>query len=108
MNARDFCYWLQGAFEIADCKNMTAEQVSMLKAHLLLVEHLDPAHDNTFVAFLTVRLNGVQTLSAKDTEAIRRFLDAQFKHELDPSYVGDKATLQKIHDGDDERPVMRR
>ncbi len=107
MNARDFCYWLQGAFEIADCKSMTAEQVAMLKAHLALVERLDPAHDNTFVAFLSVRLNGVQALSTKDTEAIRRFLAAQFKHEIDPSYAGDKATLQKIHDGGDGKLVMR-
>lgn len=38
MNAENFCYWLQGHFELTDSKNgLSAEQVEMIKSHLDLV-----------------------------------------------------------------------
>ena len=37
MSPRDFCYWLQGAFEIAGLEGLTAAQVSVIKNHLNLV-----------------------------------------------------------------------
>jgi hypothetical protein len=37
MLPRDFCYWLQGFFEISDADTMTAEQVEIVKNHLNLV-----------------------------------------------------------------------
>ena len=37
MNAQDFCYWLQGYFEIAGNNSMTDEQVAVIKEHLQLV-----------------------------------------------------------------------
>lgn len=39
MNAQDFCYWLQGFFEVANPQDMTAEQTQMVKDHLALVFH---------------------------------------------------------------------
>lgn len=45
MHARDFCFWLQGFFEVANPDGMTREQVSMVKRHLALVfkHEIDPA-----------------------------------------------------------------
>lgn len=45
MKAESFCYWLQGFFEMAEPKTLSAEQVKMLRAHLHLVfQHdIDPA-----------------------------------------------------------------
>ncbi len=45
MTSRDFCYWLQGFFEIADAKNLTPEQVECMKKHLALVfvHEIDPS-----------------------------------------------------------------
>jgi hypothetical protein len=38
MQSRDFCYWLQGFFELSDNPDrLSAEQVEMIKRHLALV-----------------------------------------------------------------------
>jgi hypothetical protein len=34
---RDFCFWMQGFFELADPKFLTAEQVELVKRHLNMV-----------------------------------------------------------------------
>jgi hypothetical protein len=45
VTSRDFCYWAQGFFEIADPKGLTAEQVECFKGHLALVflHEIDPS-----------------------------------------------------------------
>jgi hypothetical protein len=37
MNERDFCYWLQGFFEVSASEKLTEEQVLIIKEHLQLV-----------------------------------------------------------------------
>lgn len=48
MTSKDFCYWLQGYFEITTHakKNLTAEQVKMIQKHLNLVfkHEIDPSY----------------------------------------------------------------
>lgn len=53
MTSRDFCYWLQGYFEIKEGENtvpsnrqLTHEQVCMIKSHLAMVfaHEIDPSH----------------------------------------------------------------
>lgn len=39
MTERDFCYWLQGYFEIAEPVTLTSQQVAVIKEHLQLVFH---------------------------------------------------------------------
>ncbi len=45
MTSRDFCYWLQGYFEIGGAGPLTAEQASMVAKHLALVfkHEIDPS-----------------------------------------------------------------
>lgn len=45
MTSRDFCYWMQGYFELVDADAMTAEQVSTVKRHLSMVfaHKIDPS-----------------------------------------------------------------
>lgn len=45
MTSRDFCYWLQGYFEVSGAANVGPEQTEMIKKHLNLVfEHeIDPS-----------------------------------------------------------------
>lgn len=52
MTARDFCYWLQGFFELSDRPGgqntpMTSDQVARIQAHLALVfkHEIDPSID---------------------------------------------------------------
>ena len=45
MTSRDFCYWLQGYFEVGGSEEMTKEQVGMVQTHLNLVfvHEIDPS-----------------------------------------------------------------
>lgn len=49
MTSRDFCFWLQGYFEVSESdagvKSLSAAQVKMIKAHLNLVfkHEIDPS-----------------------------------------------------------------
>lgn len=47
MTSRDFSFWLQGFFEVADPKNgITQEQTELIKNHLSLVfvHEIDPSY----------------------------------------------------------------
>ena len=46
MNAIDFCFWLQGYFEIHGKTEVTAEQAAIIKNHLNLVfkHEIDPSY----------------------------------------------------------------
>jgi hypothetical protein len=45
MTSRDFCYWLQGFFEVGKPKALNVNQVNQVKAHLALVfkHEIDPS-----------------------------------------------------------------
>lgn len=45
MTSRDFAYWLQGFFELANPSSLTKEQTKLIKAHLSLVfvHEIDPS-----------------------------------------------------------------
>lgn len=46
MTSRDFCYWLQGHFEIAKPELLDKKQTDMVKRHLALVfkHEIDPSY----------------------------------------------------------------
>jgi hypothetical protein len=103
MKAVEFCYWLQGYFELNAARNSVPQLepriLACIKAHLALVAKVEPMHGNLFVAWLALRTQGVDSLDAIGTEEVRRMLASQFQHVIDPSYGGDKEALQAIHDG---------
>lgn len=45
MTSRDFCYWLQGLFEVGDVKQLDERQTDLIRRHLTLVfvHEIDPA-----------------------------------------------------------------
>lgn len=45
MTSRDFCYWLQGFFEVSEAKELTPAQTEQVKKHLALafVHEIDPS-----------------------------------------------------------------
>lgn len=48
MTSRDFCYWLQGFFELTQVpEGLSVEQTKMIRAHLNLVfkHEIDPSID---------------------------------------------------------------
>lgn len=46
MTSRDFCYWLQGYFEISQNKSLGIDETAMIKKHLdmVFVHEIDPSH----------------------------------------------------------------
>ena len=48
MNTIDFCYWLQGHFEISESKSLTEAQTNIIKNHLNLVfkHEIDPLRES--------------------------------------------------------------
>ena len=45
MTSRDFCYWLQGIFEVANPETLDKEAVDKIKAHLnmVFIHEIDPS-----------------------------------------------------------------
>lgn len=49
MSSREFIYWLQGFFEISGAKEVTPEQVEIIKNHMAMVfiHEIDPSYGNS-------------------------------------------------------------
>ncbi|MGD9726487.1 MAG: hypothetical protein AB7L09_02915 [Nitrospira sp.] len=48
MTSRDFCYWLQGLFELANPPTLDEKKTRLIKQHLNLVfiHEIDPSHSD--------------------------------------------------------------
>ncbi len=46
MKSVEFCYWLQGIFELADPKTLDERQTALIKKHLAMVfaHEIDPSY----------------------------------------------------------------
>lgn len=46
MKSVEFCYWLQGLFELGDPKQLDTQQTELIKRHLAMVFHheIDPSY----------------------------------------------------------------
>jgi len=91
MLARDFVYWLQGLFELADPKTLNEEQTRLIKQHLNLVfiHEIDPSHsddpkvqgalqavhDGIDVNSLRAELERLQSINPEDWE--KRITEAE-------------------------------
>lgn len=49
MTSREFCYWLQGFFEISGTTNLTDEQAKTVQKHLNMVfkHEIDPSYSDS-------------------------------------------------------------
>ena len=56
MKAVEFCYWLQGMFELNPPTALSAEQRTCIVNHLRLVKVAEPKHTNAFVRWLDLYL----------------------------------------------------
>lgn len=48
MNSIDFCFWLQGFFELSECTSVSEKQLKLIKNHLNLafVHEIDPLRES--------------------------------------------------------------
>jgi len=117
MTPRDFIYWLQGLFELAEPKTLTARQTTVIEYHLKLVfiwlrANTSPGGVSAGEGFATWMRGYLEAImvtqaSAELTEAsvdkIRQELANIFEHVIDPLVGKDiphmsAADLQAVHD----------
>jgi len=101
MTNREFCYWLQGFFELSRATGLDNQQVVAIKNHLNLVRKVEQKlseFPSWLEGFLDAAGEGLLG-TGQAVEQIRTKLNAIFKHEIDPSYPGDQAELNDIHSG---------
>lgn len=62
MTSRDFCYWLQGHFELSDPEMLDAAMTEKIKRHLAMVfkHEIDPSHGDKTVQEILDQLHTPQ------------------------------------------------
>lgn len=100
MYAREFCYWLQGAFEVGNLPALTMTSNACIKKHLEMVAKTNqegqPVEAVSFCQWLTGGIDFIQHENLEQTETVRKRLDSVFEHAIDPSYK-EHAVLGKTH-----------
>lgn len=103
MQSTDFCYWLQGWFELEEPKNINATQLDTISEHLALVFEYD-AQPNRFCqslqGFLAFNEEPAQGMSVQQTQTLKRMLEETFRDEIDTRYnTKEFDAMDKIHNG---------
>jgi hypothetical protein len=103
MQSIDFCYWLQGWFELEEPKNMNSTQLQTISEHLVLVFEYD-AQPNRFCqslqGFLAFNEDIAQGMSVQQTQILKHMLEDTFRNEIDTRYhVKEFDIMDKIHNG---------
>ena len=102
MKATEFCYWLQGLFELADPLTLNEQQIGCITKHLALTEAL--RHDNSpalvlqFTKWLRASLDWFDGSVPDQVAKVRTKLAECFAHEIDKQYGPDEH-LNAIHNG---------
>ena len=107
MKEFEFCYWLQGYFEIAKSRGeeikLTEAGLECINRHLGLVR-IHEGHLGSFTAWLQgvidagAGMNDNGEVSADVIDKITTQLGSMFKHEIDPSYPSNQQSqLSQTH-----------
>ena len=86
MHAVDFCYWLQGAFELASIP-LTVEQIACVQKHLATPQTGQPKQATDFCSWLRGGLDFITPGDARQVETIRAKLNGCFEHAIDSGKV---------------------
>lgn len=99
MKSIEFCYWLQGWFELTDPKSISPEKTDMIKSHLALVMKYD-----TQPYQFCHSLNGLFTIAALtefnevQTQKLKKSLSETFLNTIDTRYTKEEhQKLDMIH-----------
>ena len=108
MKTIEFCYWLQGYFELRDNGSaLTHKQLECIAKHIKLVQEVEGKLAGSIVHWISGLIDGINTseslpeelqseILANTTELIRARLHEVFQHDIDNTY-GDKAILDKLN-----------
>ena len=87
MKDNQFCYWLMGLFELGEPTELSAKQVTQIKAHLSLVlKNTDDEIEIPFIFWLEGYMEGCikAGFSNMQVNVIIDRLQRVFKHIIDP------------------------
>lgn len=122
MTSRDFCYFLQGYFELMSAGKgadyappFNFEIYKCIQNHLKLVFKCEEYNISTSYTFChrldtLLEFESYEDFNERRLVNIRNQLNGIFIHEIDNTFTGDKQELQQIHDGDkydDRKELMR-
>ena len=102
MHTHEFCYWLQGYFELREIdEELTIKQIECIEKHIKLVNEVAPDSTGKFVPWLEGVLDSC-IYRDKDTtfgltSMIIEKLSKCFEHEIDKKYKVNLDKLNKIH-----------
>jgi len=107
MKATEFCYWLQGLFELVQPKVLTTPQIECIKRHLALSEAIkdddSPKLVKEFTAWLRTSLEWMDPSVPDHVHKVQFKLDQCFAHVIDKNY-GPDGKLNEIHNPPHLRP----
>jgi hypothetical protein len=79
MQSRDFCYWLQGLFELGNPQTLTSEQIQIIRNHLNMVfyHEIDPSFGGPEVQDALNTLHSGSVSLSNQTQSSELFHPAQ-------------------------------
>jgi hypothetical protein len=82
MKSLEFCYWLQGLFELQEVQSLNSKQTELIKRHLKMVFAYDK-QPNNFCVFMNgyLTIQNPDVINEPQTQVIRQYLDNIFTHE---------------------------
>lgn len=75
MKAENFCFWLQGFFELQDARSITPEQAELIRTHLALVFKHDPAMAHPAPLPVVLPIVEVPIAPPKSADSLRERID---------------------------------
>lgn len=82
MKSIEFTYWLQGALELSDIKELNEQQTQTIKNHLAMVQYHEKNNMSAFCMWLKGIYDMVEPTSfnQEQTEKIKNKLNECFEH----------------------------
>lgn len=107
MKATEFCYWLQGGFELASIGVFDELQLEIIRKHLALVRATDqdgqPVEAIEFCSWLRGGVDFIRQGDGQQAATVRLRLSSVFEHAIDPTY-SNTGDLNAIHNGQTKPP----
>ena len=107
MTSVEFCYWLQGFFELDQPRVLTVQHVECIKRHVSLTEEVkhddSPRQVKEFRAWLKTSLEWMDPSDPHHVQKVQSKLDQCFAHVIDKLY-GEDGKLNAVHTPPHLRP----
>lgn len=98
MTPRDFCYWLQGYFELDGSNWNSPDVLEIVLKHLELVKATPGDYDSNMISFLGWLESAIEFEASQ--EKVQEKLSSIFEHVIDKNTPGNSYLQNQIHNPD--------